>query len=68
MIKETYNLTSYPTFILLKDGLAYEYEGYRTQESFKAFIEKDYAFIKKQYDIPPVINWFGLQKIYFNRN
>ena len=47
LIKETFNINAYPTLLLLKDGIAYQYEGTRLFESIRAFILRDHIYTKK---------------------
>ena len=67
-IKESWRLKYYPTLALMYNGMVYEYEGYRTFESIRAFIKQDHIYINKQYEIPPHIGQLGLWMRYAERD
>ena len=64
----TYNIDGYPTMVLLYNGMVYQYDGYRTYDSIKAFINRDHIYIKKQFEIPPRIGALGMQLKYLERS
>ena len=67
-IRETFKIKVSPYFGFFKDDTFYQYEGHRTLDAIKAFIEKDYEYSKNvSIPIPKIINWFGLQYLYIDR-
>lgn len=67
LIKETFNVKVSPWFALFKGDTMYTYEGSRSKESIKAFLEKDHTGEVRKSRITPLVSWFTLKYRYLSR-